>query len=169
MRPTNPTCPPGLSLRIVRSEGFTLVELVLVVILLGILSFAALPRLSSTSVFQASAFQSEVVAALRYAHKSAISHRRLVCATLTANSVTLTIAGANGATSCSAVLPGPDGNNAFATASTNLINPAPAGAIYFQPSGVITSDGAGTQIANYTINVTGVEAINVIGATGYVY
>lgn len=169
MRPTNPACRIMLSPRIGRLEGFTLVELVLVVILLGILSFAALPRLSNTSVFQASAFQSEVVAALRYAHKSAISHRRLVCATVTASSVTLTIASANGAANCNAALPGPDGNNAFASVTTDLINPVPAGTIFFQPSGVVTSDGAGTQVANYTINVSGVESINVVGATGYVY
>lgn len=151
-----------------RECGFTLVELILVIVLLGILSFVALPRLSNTSDFQASAFQSEVASALRYAQKTAVSHRRLVCATLTSNSVTLTIATANGASGCASVLPGPDGNNAFAATSSDLIAPV-VGPIYFQPSGVVTSNGAGTQIANFTIQIGGVQPINVVGATGYVY
>lgn len=151
-----------------QEKGFTLVELVLVMILLGILAVVALPRLTDSAVFQAAGFQSEVTAALRYAHKSAISHRRLVCATLTANSVSLTIANANPAIACNTALTGPDGNTAFASTSADLIAPV-VGPIYFQPSGTVTSDGAGSAITSYTISVSGMTAITVVGATGYVY
>jgi MSHA pilin protein MshC len=168
MRATFVSCQIACPARMVQAKGFTLVELVMVIIILGILAVAVLPRMSDSSTFRAEAFQSEVVAALRYAHKSAISHRRLVCATLTASTVTLTIASANGATACDTALSGPDGANAYASASSDLISPT-VGPLYFQPSGIVTSDGAGSAIANYTVGITGATSVTVVGATGYVY
>lgn len=151
-----------------QAKGFTLVELVMVIIILGILAVAVVPRMTESSTFRAEAFQSEVVAALRYAHKSAISHRRLVCATLTASTVSLTIASTNGATACGTALNGPDGTSAYTSVSSNLISPT-VGPMYFQPSGIVTSDGAGSAITNYTVVITGASSVTVVGATGYVY
>jgi MSHA pilin protein MshC len=152
--------------------GFTLTELVMTIVILGILAAVALPRLSGTSAFRAGAFHDEVVAALRYAQKSAVSHRRLVCATFTTTTVTLTIAAANPAAACSAsILIGPSGGSAYAQSPdpTNVtVAIAPAGPIFFQPSGVATSDGAGTATTDYSITGAGMTAITVVGATGYV-
>lgn len=150
-----------------RVKGFTLTELVMVIVILGLLAVVALPRLSETSTFRASAFRTEAAAALRYAQKTAVSHRRLVCASLTANSVTLTIAQTYGSTSCNAALPGPDGNTAYASSSSDLITSG-MGNIYFQPFGTVTSDAAGSSVSDYTIAVTGMSSISIAGATGYV-
>lgn len=151
-------------------SGFTLVELVMVIVILGILAVVAVPKMTGGSEFRAAGFKEEVRAALRYAQKSAVSHRRLVCADLASASVTLTIAASNPASSCSSTtLNGPDGNPAFARSldSTNA-SLTPTGTLYFQPSGVVTSDGAGASITDYSITVTGLTAISVQGATGYV-
>jgi MSHA pilin protein MshC len=148
-----------------------MIELVMVIVILGILAVVALPRMSDSLTFRAASFQDQVAAALRYAQKTAVSHRRLVCATLSATTVTLTIAAANPAGACSATtLNGPDGNAVFAQSldpanvTTTVVGP-----IYFQPSGIATSDGNGTTIANFNTTVTGMTAITVVGATGLIY
>jgi len=139
----------------------------MVIVILGLLAVVTLPRLSDTSTFRASAFRTETVAALRYAQKTAVSHRRLVCASLAANSVTLTIAQTYGSTSCNAALTGPDGNAAYASSSSGFISSG-TGTIYFQPSGTVTSDAAGSSVSDYTIAITGMSSISVAGTTGYV-
>ena len=154
-----------------RQSGFTMTELVMVIVILGILAVIALPRMSDSSTFRAAAFQDEVAAALRYAQKTAVSHRRLVCATFTTATVTLTIAAVNPAVGCSATtLNSPDGNSSFARSldATNVTTTV-VGPIYFQPSGIATSDAAGTTIANFNTTVTGMTVITVVGATGLVY
>ena len=138
------------------------------VVILGILAVTALPKFSDSSSFQALAFHDEVVSALRYAQKTAVSHRRLVCATLTASTVSLQIAASNSATSCANALPGPDGG-AFAQSAapgTVQLAASPSGPIYFQSSGVATN--ANAVVTNFSLQVTNQPAINVWGDTGYV-
>lgn len=148
------------------SAGFTLAELVMVLVLVGLLAVVALPRFSGSSEFRNIAFRDEVAAALRYAQKSAVSHRRLVCAVFTPSSVTLHIAATNPAAACgSATLNGPDGKTAFAQAGSDLM----AGGLptlHFQPSGLVTS--AAGVVMTHTVGISGASAVTVVGATGHV-
>lgn len=154
-----------------RQGGYSLVELVAVMMVVGILAAVVLPKLGDTSVFRALAFHDDVVSALRYGQKVAVSHRRLVCAVVTGTSVTLSVATNNPATSCSGNLIGPDGNSAYAHSGdpdhVNLVI-SPAGPLYFQPDGRITSDAAGSSVSNYSLTVADLPAISVNGSTGYV-
>jgi len=150
--------------------GFTLVELITVMLVLGILSAVALPRLMDNRVLAGTSFHSDVVSALRYAQKSAVSHRRLVCATFTATTITLAIASANPASACDTAFASPDGA-AYQSkdGSVQVSGYPPGGLMYFQPGGTITSDGAGANVFSGSIAVTGqARTIEIQGATGYV-
>ena len=152
-------------------RGFTLIELVMVLVLLGILSVVVLPKVgTTTSSYQTAAFAEQVRSALQYGQKMAVSHRRMVCAAITSSSVTLTVASNFGDSACSAaVLTGAaSGNSAIATSPGSSIVIAPAGSMYFQPSGQVTTDATGTTVGNFALTVGGTTAISVQGATGYV-
>ena len=152
-----------------RQRGFTLPELVAVILLIGILAATAMPKLQSALSFRDDGWRDQLVASLHYAHKVAVSHRRLVCASIASGGVTLTIASANPATACSAVLPGLDGQALSASSQGGAAaSVSPSGTLYFQPSGRVSTDGAGSSAANRTITITGQAAIVLVGETGHV-
>ena len=151
-----------------RQRGFTLPELLAVLIVVGVLAAVAMPKLDAGLSLRNDAWHDEVVSALRHARQTAVSHRRLVCASVGATSVSLTIAAANPAATCSASLPGPDGGAAYASTGSGSASLSPAGTLYFQPSGRVTSDGAGNSVSSRTITIAGSDTITVIGETGHV-
>jgi MSHA pilin protein MshC len=151
-------------------RGFTLVELITVMILLGILSVVVLPRLEQGAMFGAVSFRDRVASSLRYAQKTAVSHRRLVCGTVAADRLTLTVATAFGDAACANALAGSDGGQpaALSPNATVTLTAVPAGPLYFQPSGAVSSDGAGAVPTDFALTVTDQTAIAVNGATGHV-
>lgn len=61
-----------------RYGGFTIVELVITLMVVGILAAITIPRFTSTSDFDVRGYYDSVANALRYAHKIAIAQRRTV-------------------------------------------------------------------------------------------
>lgn len=152
-------------------RGFTLIELIMVIILVGILAVVAVPRLN-TSDFQARGFHDETLALLRYAQKTAIAQRRTVCVTFASDSATLTIASDPGATNDCAgnALVGPKGESpATVTASSASIaytgGTAPT-AFTFDGLGQ-PSAGQTIKVANNSIDIN--PTITVEADTGYVH
>ena len=158
-----------------------MVELIVVMVLIGVVAAIAAPRLMDDGSTAAAAFAGQVVSALRYAQKSAVSHRRLVCATLTTTQVTLRIATNPGATACDADLqsPGDDVYSRTDTAVTTSYGAAGAGPwnLFFRPDGTIGTTATGGQLPpadpstqGVTIRLHGIVQRNIQldGATGYV-
>src|SRR5688572_22755102 len=59
--------------RQLRQHGFTLVELVAVLVILGILSAIAAPRLFDNTLFNERGYADEIAASLRYARRVAVA------------------------------------------------------------------------------------------------
>lgn len=55
------------------NKGFSLIELVMVIIILGILAATAIPRFASQSAYDERFFYEDVLAGLRYSHKLAMT------------------------------------------------------------------------------------------------
>ena len=150
--------------------GFTMVELVLVMVLIGVIAAIGVPRLMGDNTMAAAAFGDEVVSALRTAQKSASARRRLVCATVGGTEVTLRMARGPGSTDCSVPL---NAENYYTSASGVTATATPS-ILFFQPNGMITSDTAGRTPVNGTVLIrlgTGTGASRTIqfeGTTGYV-
>ena len=151
------------------SRGFTLPELIAVLLLIGILAATAVPKLQGALSFRDDGWRDQVVAALHYAHKVSVGHRRLVCANVGAAGVTLSIASSNPATLCNTALPGLDGG-ALAADSKGAAGASvsPGGILFFQPSGRVSTDGAGSSAATRTITIAGQTPIVLVGETGHV-
>ena len=146
-----------------KTRGFTLVELITVLVLIGILAVAALPRFFDQNVFESRGFFDETKAQLRYAQKAAIAKRRTVCVALAGNGVALTIAAAPNNAVCNTPLTLPNANprGGAGLVAQSGVNPL-AG---FQ----FTSLGGTTLADNAVIRVDGTTGqITVDRVTGYV-
>ena len=152
--------------------GFTLVELVVTLMVVGILAVIAIPRLN-TRTFDTVGFYQEVLSSVRYAQKEAVAKRRVACVTLGANSVTVRFAKIPGAFTCDADLTSPRGVSPFTvTASSGVtLSSAPSIAMFFFDPLGRPLDGAGVSSLQRTISITGdgTQSFIVEPETGYVH
>lgn len=155
-------------------RGFTLIELTLVLVLLGVLAAYAVPRIFNRSDFDARGMHDMTMAYLRYAQKTAIAQRRQVCVAYTANTMTLTIAAAAGTGACPGANPliGPDGEPKLSPpprAVFSYVLPVPD-PMAFDALGQPLSDTGAVLAAARTVTVSGSgRIITIESATGYVH
>jgi MSHA pilin protein MshC len=66
------------SVRRAAARGFTLIELIMVITVLGILSFVAAARMVNRADIDAHGYAEQLASTLRFAHKAAVAQRRNV-------------------------------------------------------------------------------------------
>lgn len=161
-----------------RQQGFTIVELITVIVLVGVLAAIGVPRLMGENFTTAVVFGDQVASALRLAQKSAVARRRLVCVEITAGTLRLRVRTAPGpapdnagAAACDAQLAGVEDGAHDSSDSKVTQNGAPA-ALYFQPDGSVSGSPAGAPLSMQTIEIRMGDAtqrsIRLEGSTGHV-
>jgi MSHA pilin protein MshC len=91
-----------------RAGGFTLVELITILVVVAILAAVAAPRFFTRLSFEERGFYDQSVASIRYAQRVAIAERRNVFVVMEANRIRLCYDGA-----CGAAVRDPGSNNAY--------------------------------------------------------
>ena len=147
-------------------HGFTLTELVVVIVVAGILAATVLPRFAGNHGFEERGFRDETASALRFAQKSAIAARRTVCATFGATQVSFRISTDFGVADCTtgSILAGPKGGALVVTATGS--------ASYSSAPSAIIFDATGRPSGQAPITVSSLPAslgITVEAETGYVH
>jgi MSHA pilin protein MshC len=154
-----------------RASGFTMVELVVVMILIGVLAAIGIPRLMGDKNMEGAVFGDQVVSGLRRAQKIATGHRRVVCASVGPKAVIVRL---NDCGSAGLAVTGLSDDDYTTTDSVLTVTTT---TLYFQPDGRITLDLAGAApISAGAIAITGnvngqpttFRTIRVEGTTGYV-
>lgn len=146
-------------------HGFSLLELILVIVLLGVLTIVALPRFN-TKPFSEAAFHQELISSIRYAQKLAINSGcdiqvQVVAA---ADSFAVTRRSGGSATSCGAGAFGEPVPNPAGTG--NLQGTAPADVDVLNDLAVVF-DSLGLPSTGGVVSVDG-RTITIEAASGYV-
>jgi prepilin-type N-terminal cleavage/methylation domain-containing protein len=159
-----------------KCRGFTLLELVVIIAMIGILAVAVLPRMQ-TNDFAQHAFHSGVKTLLQHARRTAIASRRYECISVSGDTVlSLTrdpgLPEGKASINCSANvdLPVKDAN----CAAANQVCAPPgltvtgSSSLIFDPQGRLVTAPGVVAIAAATLNIDGEAAITVAPETGYV-
>lgn len=143
------------------NKGFTLIELVMVITIVGIIAFMAVPRMFDRGIFESRGFADEVQATLRFAQKIAIAQRRFTCVAFTTTTIALTT---DTTTACAPGTPFPHDGEA------NYVIVAPAGVTLAGPPAALRFDALGRPDGGRVITISGVaDNIIVEAGTGYVH
>jgi len=155
-----------------QQSGFTLIELIMVIVIIGVLAMVAAPRIFNSNDFYARGFHDETMALLRYAQKTAIAQRRTVCVAFASSSVTLTMA-ANAETfdcATSAALTGPNGTPTVTARPGVSFSTATPASFNFNFNGLGQPIGTGgAPVPTRTIQIAGTADAIVEAQTGYVH
>ncbi len=104
------------------ADGFTLIELVVILIIIGVLAVAVLPRLADQSAFEARGFYDQALSMARYGQKVAIAQHTDVFfnADVASNTICLTYVADAGCTNPGGVANPADGKKFSKTAPSDI-------------------------------------------------
>ena len=139
-------------------KGFTLIELVIVILLLGVMAAVVVPKFFNLDDYRTRAAYDEVAGAVRYAQKLAVASGCEVQVQVSGNSYALQ----QHSTNCSA--------GAFVTISDHPVTSNNfSGITLASTAGDFIFDGMGRSSSSTTVNLNGgSKSFLVIAETGYV-
>jgi len=146
-----------------KSFGFTLVELVMVIVLLGIISAVALPRFFNRSGFESHALFTDTLNAVRYSQKLAVASGCATQISISTNSYAVLRENTCGSSSFSSALAAHDPTTGEAgyTGSQNNVS-------LTATNSTTTFNALGQADADNTITI-GSRQISIVAATGFSY
>ncbi len=140
-----------------QNYGFTLVELVTVIMILGILAVVGSSKFFNHSTFKDAQYHQDILSAFRFAQKIAIASQCDVRITVTANSYALTYSGA-----CSGNVKHPADQGNFSESGISTLITTTASSFTYNAGGNISPVTGGT------VNV-GAFSINIESVTGFAH
>lgn len=146
------------------SRGFTLPELVVVMIVLGILAAYAAPRFTGRHGFEGRGFSDQLQVLLQDARRTAVAQRRQVCVVVAGAAVSVSKSAFSG-DACNTSLAHPNASGDYILAIPDGVVLAPM-QLNFDPLGRLSPT------TSVTVNVSGQEGgftLTVEGESGYVH
>lgn len=143
--------------------GFTLVEIVVTVSIVGIIALVAVPRFVGTDTFKSRGFYDSAQSVVRFAQKTAIAWRRDVFVCVSANGIS-----AGTAAGCGTPVINPVTNAALAATAPDGVT-LPALAFSFDSAGRPNPNSAVTITLTSTIPGDPARQIVIEAETGYVH
>lgn len=143
-------------------RGFTVIELIVVLVLVGVVALTALPRFFDTRDFTGQGFYDELISAVRFGRATAVASGCSVQVRITSSPAGYGLF--QRATDCTTgaytrAVPHPSQSGDFADNAPNGITVTAA---------TLTFDGYGRADADATVTVAGSRILDVVAATGYV-
>lgn len=156
------------------NDGFTLIELISVMVIIGVLAITALPRFVNVDQFASRGFFEEAISAVRYAHKLAIASGCSIQVSFDSAAESYTLSRWTGGVNCSdrvgpAVVARPGGGGDFTGVAPDGVNVVANLLFYFDRIGR-PRNAAGALIAADTALQVSIDArqIQIMPETGLV-